>query len=326
MIETTLLCTSGFLLAITLLPLLPSNHWICRSWEFPRVQIVVLIVINILLTAIFSENTLMISLLAVNIASLLYQVVWILPYTFLYPKEVEQGTKTQSSTSIKVITANVLMPNKSAQKLIDLVTQYEPDILVTLETNKWWQEAMSPIHKKYPYRVNKPLENLYGMHVYSKFEISDLQVMELIEKDVPSVHCYIHFAQNVKVKFHFMHPAPPSPTENETAKPRDKELLLIADEVKNSLQPTIVTGDLNDVAWSPTTRNFRHKSGLQDPRIGRGFFNTFHADYPVIRWPLDHLFHSHHFMLIDIKRLPSIDSDHFPLFTELVVKEQAQSE
>ncbi|MEP4888634.1 MAG: endonuclease/exonuclease/phosphatase family protein [Aliiglaciecola sp.] len=261
-------------------------------------------------------------LLFLNLASLIYQSIWIFPYTFLYPKEVKQAENSQveSNVTIKVITANVLMPNKSVQKLIDIVTEYKPDILVTLETNKWWQDALTPIHENFPYRVNKPLENLYGMHVYSKYEISDLQVLELIEKDIPSVHCHIQFPQNVKVKFHFMHPAPPSPTENETAKPRDKELILIADEVKHSQQPTIVTGDLNDVAWSPTTRDFRHLSGLKDPRIGRGFFNTFHADYPVIRWPLDHLFHSQHFMLVDIKRLPSIDSDHFPLYTELMVK------
>ncbi|MFA3792098.1 endonuclease/exonuclease/phosphatase family protein [Aliiglaciecola sp. SL4] len=322
MLETSLICTTGFLVAITLLPLLPSNHWLCRSWEFPRVQIVFLILVNILLTVSFTETTLMYCLLLLNLASLIYQSIWIFPYTFLYPKEVEQAENSQveSNVTIKVITANVLMPNKSVQKLIDIVTEYKPDILVTLETNKWWQDALIPIHESFPYRVNKPLENLYGMHVYSKYEISDLQVLELIEKDIPSVHCRIQFPQNVKVKFHFMHPAPPSPTENETANPRDKELILIADEVKHTQQPTIVTGDLNDVAWSPTTRHFRHLSGLKDPRIGRGFFNTFHADYPVIRWPLDHLFHSQHFMLVDIKRLPSIDSDHFPLYTELMVK------
>ena len=36
-----------------------------------------------------------------------------------------------------------------------------------------------------------------------------------------------------------------------------------------------------------------------------------------MRWPLDHLFHSDHFTLKAIQRLPSIGSDHFPLLTRL---------
>ncbi len=46
-------------------------------------------------------------------------------------------------------------------------------------------------------------------------------------------------------------------------------------------------------------------------------FNTFHAEYPFLRWPLDHVFHSRHFKLISMRRLPPIGSDHFPLLTEL---------
>ena len=38
-----------------------------------------------------------------------------------------------------------------------------------------------------------------------------------------------------------------------------------------------------------------------------------------MRWPLDHLFHSNHFQLKDLRRLQKFGSDHFALYTELVL-------
>lgn len=317
--QSFVLITTILYIFFTLSPLLPSDHWVCRVWEFPRVQISVLIFINILLSVyVYSDIFLYVALL-INVAMLVYQLYWIIPYTSLGRTQVKSVSATIDAPKIKIITSNVLMTNKSSGKLLKLVEHHQPDVLVTLETDEWWENALSSLHDDYPYRIAKPLDNLYGMHVYSKHKLSNITVVDLIQKDIPSMHCELHLDDNTSIKCHFLHPAPPSPTENETATPRDKELLLIADKVSPKLAPTIVTGDLNDVAWSPTTRAFRKKSGLLDPRMGRGFFNTFHAQHIFARWPLDHVFHSEHFRLIELKRLESIDSDHFPLYSSFAI-------
>ena len=67
-------------------------------------------------------------------------------------------------------------------------------------------------------------------------------------------------------------------------------------------------------------------SGLLDPRVGRGFFNTFHADHFLFRWPLDHVFHSNDFKVKEIKRLRHIGSDHFPMDIRLHLEPRAKQE
>jgi hypothetical protein len=43
-------------------------------------------------------------------------------------------------------------------------------------------------------------------------------------------------------------------------------------------------------------------------------YNTYHARYWFLRWPLDHVFVSDPFLLRSLKRLPAFGSDHFPIF------------
>jgi len=314
------------LVAITVAPLLPSKHWVVRVWEFPRLQIAALIFTALVVRAwtlplAGGDNIAIFDyvVLACLSFSLLYQLKWIVPYTLFYKREVHREKAPKNDHTISILSSNVFMPNENYDALLTEVEKHKPDFLVMLESNKRWEENVASIERDYPYTKHCPLENLYGMHLYSKYPFSDVSLRFLIEDDVPSIR--LTFTKNgQKVTLFFLHPKPPSPTENETAGPRDAELLLVGKEVANIEGPVIVAGDLNDVAWSPTTRKFKQISGLLDPRIGRAFYNTFHAHYPLIKWPLDHVFHSNHFDLVHVKKLPDIGSDHFPLLTVLSLK------
>jgi hypothetical protein len=61
-------------------------------------------------------------------------------------------------------------------------------------------------------------------------------------------------------------------------------------EIAQSHRPALVAGDLNDVAWSHTSRLFRRIAQMLDPRVGRGIYSTFHVRYWFLCWPLDHIF------------------------------------
>lgn len=312
-----------FLAIATFASLLKNEIWWIRVTDFPRLQLTVSAILLLICELLFLDLSASVTwlLLTLTVLSLVYQIWWILPYTKIYKSEVLQADKLDSLNRLAIMTANVLTPNRHAEKLISIVNQYQPDVLVTLESDQWWQAQLSIIEGDYPFRISCPLDNLYGMHLYSKYTLSESNIEYLVEEDVPSIHTLLTLPSGKNIRMHFLHPAPPSPTNNEESSERDAELIMVAKSVAESTLPVVVTGDLNDVAWSVTTRLFRKISNLLDPRVGRGMFNTFHVHHWFMRWPLDHLFHSKHFKLYDIRRMTDIGSDHFPLLTTLIYEE-----
>lgn len=309
----------ALLLLATLLPLSHKTGWWIRDLDFPRLQIAVFAVLLLAggLMLLDLEENVSLALIAVTVGCLLYQAWWIFPYTTMFPVEVKTSTAGETADRIRILTANVLTENRNAAALIGLIREHTPDLFVTLESDSWWEQELDVLQQEYCYTMKCPLDNLYGMHVYSKLPLEDGATQFLVEDDIPSMHAMVVLPTGLKIRMHFLHPAPPSPTEHDESTERDAELLVVAKSVVGLDTPVIVAGDLNDVAWSTTTRLFRKISGLLDPRIGRGMFNTFHAGHWFMRWPLDHVFHSQHFTLSFLQRLGHFGSDHFPVLIEL---------
>lgn len=295
------------------------DYWWIRGFDFPRIQISFLILVNIILAVLvysFQEPWHFVILVALSL-SLLYQCWLIFPYTYLAKQQVINYKGSDTTNEISILVSNVLMTNTKYDLLIGLINAKNPDVFLTLETDKAWENALKTLEDVYAYSVKVPLDNLYGMHLYSKLPLEDMNVAYLIKDDIPSIHGYVKLENGKKAKIHCLHPRPPSPTESKTSTSRDAEILLVGESIKDNPKLTIVFGDLNDVAWSRTTKIFQKISGLMDPRRGRGFFNTFSADYFLLRWPLDHVFHTEDFTLVEISRERNIGSDHFPIYIKL---------
>lgn len=326
--KKVILALGVFCILATWLPVLPSDHWTIRIFDFPHAQVAALTVI-LLGSAVYYFSlrdrweALFISLLT---ASILFQFTIILPYLPISKTQVMASDGAIAEKGIRLLSANVYMDNTEAGPLLRLIEEYDPDIIALLEANERWRQDVADIREKYPYRVEEPLENTYGLLFYSRLKLIEPRVEYLIKEDIPSVHTRVELPSGDLIRLYVLHPEPPTPTESEKSTERDGELMLTAKLAKQDSLPVIVMGDLNDVAWSPTTRLFQEVSGLLDPRIGRGFYNTFNAKVPLLRWPLDHVFHSDHFKLVRLVRLPNIQSDHFPIFAHLSLEPEAEAQ
>ncbi len=311
----------AFLVVVTLLPIWRYEAWWVRGQDFPRLQYaaIALLLLPLEWFALDRGDGRSWLLLGATLACLVYQAWWIFPHTPLHRHEVQTAENADPKETLRIMGVNVLMPNRRADELLRIIERERPDVIIAVETDRWWQSRLDALERDYPHAMKCPLDNLYGMHLYSRLPLEDGAVQFLVEPDIPSMHAMLVLRSGRRVRLHCVHPKPPSPTENPGSSPRDAELIAVAKSVAETEQdkPVIVAGDLNDVAWSATTRLFRKISGLLDPRVGRGMFNTFHAGYPFLRWPLDHLFHSEHFAVVGLRRLPAFGSDHFPILVEI---------
>jgi endonuclease/exonuclease/phosphatase (EEP) superfamily protein YafD len=162
------------------------------------------------------------------------------------------------------------------------------------------------------------------MILYSRLPLAAPVVEYIVDDTIPSIHAGVILRTGETIALHCVHPRPPVPG-NDTEE-RDAELVIVGRRVKEGQRPAIVIGDFNDVAWSETTELFQELSGTLDPRIGRGTYNTFNANYFFLRFPLDHIFHTDHFRLVRLETLDDINSDHFPMFAELSYEPERRHE
>lgn len=323
-----LVLVAGTLLIIaTLLSLIYNvQYWYIKALDFPRVQVLLgLLVCLVLFVAVNKGWRLPTVLFLLGLVSaIVLQGRLILPYTPLADEIVQTADPltVEEDRSFSLLVANVWMENKQVEAFLDVVYAADPDIVLAMETTEWWVEQLAPLQNQYPHRVLYPLGNTYGMALYSKLPLDNTEIKFLSHERVPSIHTEVRLPDGSPFVLHAMHPVPPKPSEYpDNIGEEEVALLKVGEMVVESEKPTVVAGDFNDVAWSRTSRLFGTESGLGDVRIGRGLYNSFDATSNILRWPLDHVYVSGEFAVLDMERLPKFGSDHFPIFVRLTMRE-----
>jgi endonuclease/exonuclease/phosphatase (EEP) superfamily protein YafD len=307
----------ALLVLLTLLPLFETDEWWVRLWDYPRLQIAGLIVLALIGLAVMGprKGRVFWGAFAAGVAALAWQLWQVAPYVPGWPVELKSAKSCESGRHVSLLNANVLLANSDHAALLALVRRTNPDVVLLLEPGPEWEEAVRSLYPAFPFRVGEVLPNTYGLILLSKLPLERVQVRYLVQPHVPSVKAGLKLRSGELVDFYGVHPEPPYPADDSGE--RDAELVRVGKEVRASGRAAIVMGDLNDVAWSHSSRLFRRVAGVRDPRVGRGPYPTFPANLPLLAWPLDHLFVTPHFQLVSIDRLGDIGSDHRPMLFDL---------
>lgn len=324
---------SCFLILVTVLPLLSTGKWYVRWWDFPRLQLVGLLLVFLMAWVAYlfqplgekkwSEPTFWSVIMA---AALIWQTSHIVPFSPLWPKEVPNIVSAGGDNQIKIMVANIDYENpEPAAVVIQEIEEERADILLIVENNESWMERLQPLRQQYPHHYDHAADDGLGMALWSKLPITDRETKYLVSERRATLWARLELAPGHLLNFVGVHPTPPGLLDStgETrrdSRVRDAELVLVAREIaERNDESWIVAGDFNDVAWSHTTRLFKRLSGLRDPRIGRSFMGTYIAQYPPCRCPIDHVFLSSGFTLNDLSRKFIPGSDHFAVLATVAI-------
>ena len=299
-------------------------YWYSKLLDFPRLQYLVLAILCLILFLGLAKKWKWPSILLVSglAAAIFIQSVRIFPYWFgekAVPDAVENFAE---DNAVSIMLSNVLIDNRESTKVLKAVRDFDPDIFLAMEVNQWWVDELETLKQDYPYSMEQPNDEAYGMALYSKFPLKEKQLKYLKHKNVPSFHMRVELKSGKDFMLHAVHPVAPMPSDKypDNVGEAEVELIAVGDFVENENIPAIVAGDFNDVSWSHTSRLFGNSGNLKNARIGRGLYNSFDANSMLMRWPLDHFFVTKEFQLAELKKLNKVGSDHFPMYAEFVLE------
>ncbi|MHA7056078.1 endonuclease/exonuclease/phosphatase family protein [Aquimarina sp. M1] len=292
--------------------------------DFPRIQFFVISFISLIVLMLTVKKWKWYDYLlpAGLLLGLFINGYFLINYTMLVPVDVPAAVEVKATDSqFSILLTNVKMSNRESQPLIKLIQRKQPDLILAMETDSWWNKELKVLKNEYQYAQETINEAAYGMVLYSKYPLVDIQVKYLNNKKVPSFDCDMTLSNGKHITLHCVHPVPPTHFEDlpDNEGQEEKELKKLGREVAKRKYPTIVAGDLNDVVWSYVDELTGTEDILYDVRVGRGFYNSYNAEIFLMRWPLDHVFVTEEFRLKKIERLEKIGSDHFPIYVELVL-------
>lgn len=320
----TLVSISIILIISSILSLFADSNWrYLKMLNYPRIQsfLTALIVMLILVFNIKKWRLFNLIVISGLVISLIINSYYLISYTTLVDEAVASSTDvSQDQKSIGILLVNVKMKNRLVEPLLKQIRQVQPDLILAMEVDEWWEEKLEKLEDQYPYSQKTTNEVAYGMVLYSKFPFEKKEEMYLNNKNVPSFVSIIKINEKKIFKLHSVHPVPPTHFKDlpDNAGQEAEAFKNLGQQIANRNLPIVVAGDMNDAVWAMVDNLTKTKGILFDVREGRGFYNSFSAENFWMKWPLDHVFVTQEFRLQKIERLEEFGSDHYPIFVKLV--------
>lgn len=229
-----------------------------------------------------------------------------------------------------LLSFNVHTANPEKEAVLELLRREQADVVLLYEIDVPWLTATRALKELYPFTVEEPSSDNFGILMLSKHPVLSHDVRYLGAAQVPTIDAVIAYpAGPVRV----IGTHPPPPVSAEYAHWRDDHMRLLAELIAKaerpggglaSVLPTVVAGDFNATPWSSGLAPLE-SVGLRNARRGFPPVTTWMRDTPWISLPIDHVFTDDLLNVSKHRILESCGSDHNPVLVSLRLADPTES-
>ena len=295
--------------AVTLLPFSTSTAWWVRMWDFPRLHVLVAALLLLPLAWMALPRGVRGWTLLVLVAAGAWQASWVWRYAPFAPETVE----IVEGEGVRIVALNVLQTNEGHAEIRDWLREVDPDVVLLMETDAVWAEALEPVLSGYDLRAERIADDFYGMIFASRLP-GEAELVYPSRDDEPALVARLEAPEGA-FGVVGLHPHPPTPSSS--SEDRDRQIELAAELGQDLDLPLAAVGDFNDVVWTRASIRYRDLGGFRDPREGRGLAASFDAQSWWLRFPIDQALVTEGFDVHRFEVGRDVGSDHFPLILEL---------
>ena len=236
---------------------------------------------------------------------------------FVLPLYWPESRNRAEGRPIRLMNVNGYHYNPTRQKLIALIRDTQPDVVLVLEVDDAWVHDLELLAALYPHRHYEPRKHDLGIALLSRLPVNDLDVHYFGPADVPSFTARLEDHRGNSFHLIGTHPLPPLSATGAVV--RNEQLTNINAFIQTLAGPVVLAGDLNSTSWSPNFRDFVRRAGLRDTRNGFGNLPTWPGKLAPIGITIDHVLVTPDISVRARSVGPYIGSDHRPLLVDLVI-------
>lgn len=311
--DRVLVLVAALVALVSILPLGARLSWHLELTSHFRVQYLAVTAVVLALTLVRRQWVATALLTAAGAVS----VAPVLPYLPLGPGSVAQA----AAAPIKVLTVNVSFRQFSARRLLELVRESDPDVVVVQELTPHAERELSALNELFPQNRRFPADGPYGIGLWSRFPLESSATIALGRRPAIEARLQGPAGPFTAIGVHLS-----APTTARRGAARNRELRELAARSAARSEPLVVAGDFNITPYSPYFTDWLAESGLTDSRRGRTMSISWPTTFPVIGIPIDHVAVNDGFAVLSHRRLPNFESDHFGVLVELAPRASAQTE